>query len=72
VIAFNIARASAVAAGQPKARWATVRTQIINTPARVASTGRRLVLHLPEHWPWESAWQTLWATATRPRVVSTT
>jgi hypothetical protein len=72
VIAFNIARAAAVAAGQAKARWATVRTRIINTPARVASTGRRLVLHLPEHWPWASAWQSLWTTATRPPGLATT
>ena len=44
--AFNIARAAAVAAGQTKARWATLRTRIINIPARIATTGRRLVLHL--------------------------
>ncbi len=72
VIAFNIARAAAVAAGAPKARWATVRTRIINTPARVASTGRRLVLHLPDHWPWASAWQSLWETATRPPMLLAT
>ncbi len=66
VIAFNIARASAVAAGTPKIRWATLREQIIKTPARVAATGGRLHLHLPRDWPWESAWQSLWATATRP------
>jgi len=33
VIAFNIARTAAVAAGQAKARWATLRKQIINIPA---------------------------------------
>lgn len=69
VIAFNIARASAVAAGAPKIRWATLRERIIKTPARVASTGRRLILHLPQHWPWEEAWHALWATAANPRVV---
>lgn len=69
VIAFNIARASAVAAGAPKIRWATLRDRIIKTPARVACTARRLVLHLPQHWPWEQAWQALWATAASPRVV---
>ena len=52
VIAFNLARAAAVAAGQHKARWASLRTRIINIPARIAATGRRLILHLPRLWPW--------------------
>ena len=72
VIAFNIARAAAVAAGAPKIRWATLRDRIIKTPARVASTGRRLILHLPTHWPWQSHWESLWHTATAPRAVATT
>jgi hypothetical protein len=29
--------------------WATLRRKIINVPARIAATGRRLVLHLPTH-----------------------
>jgi len=66
VIAFNIARAAAVATGAPKIRWATLREQIIRTPARVATTGRRLILHLPRDWPWTSHWQSLWTTATQP------
>jgi hypothetical protein len=56
VIAFNLARAAAVSAGMAKARWATVRRKLINTPARLASTGRRLLLHLPTHWPWAEHW----------------
>ena len=66
VIAFNIARAAAVAAGQARARWATLRTRIINIPARIAATGRRFVLHLPTHWPWAHSWESLWSTATGP------
>lgn len=66
VIAFNLARAAAVAGDQHRARWATLRTRIINVPARIASTGRRLVLHLPTHWPWTSNWESLWSTATGP------
>ena len=65
-IAFNIARAAAVAAGLAKARWATLRRQIIGVPARIAATGRRLVLHLPTHWPWADAWKALHAVATSP------
>lgn len=66
VIAFNLARAAAVAANLRKARWATLRTRIINLPARIAATGRRLVLHLPSRWPWAAAWDSLWSTATGP------
>jgi len=66
VIAFNIARATAVAAAMRTARWATLRTRIINVPGRIAATGRRLVLHLPQHWPWTTGWELLWSTATGP------
>jgi hypothetical protein len=66
VIAFNIARVAAVATDEHRARWATLRTRIINVPARIASTGRRLMLHLPTHWPWASNWESLWSTATGP------
>ncbi len=66
VIAFNLARAAAVATDQHRARWATLRTRIINVPARIASTGRRLMLHLPTHWPWANNWESLWSSATGP------
>jgi Transposase DDE domain group 1 len=61
VIAFNLARAAGVLASSrhAKARWATLRTQLINVPARVATTARRLVLHLPVNWPWADAWSVL-------------
>jgi hypothetical protein len=65
-IAFNIARATAVAADLAKARWSTLQRRIINVPARIAATGRRLVLHLPGHWPWANHWQALHAIATGP------
>lgn len=65
VIAFNLARATGVAADQTRQRWATLRRRIINVPARIATTGRRLMLHLPAEWPWAHGWQTLWA-ATHP------
>ena len=72
VIAFNLARAGAVAAQLPKSRWASIRTRIINVPARIAATGRRLVLHLPTHWPWATRWEALWAAATGPPGAATT
>ena len=73
-LAFNLARAAAIAAGMARARWATVRRRLINVPARLATTGRRLVLHLPEHWPWATAWTALWdtITATGPPAPATT
>ena len=72
VIAFNIARAAAVAADLAKARWATLRRKIITIPGRLASTARRLDLHLPIHWPWAHGWETLHALATGPPPTATT
>ena len=65
-VAFNILRAAGAAASvrHARARWATLRTHLIDLPARIASTGRRLTLHLPTRWPWAPAWQDLWTTAT--------
>ncbi|HEX3932462.1 MAG TPA: IS1380 family transposase [Nocardioides sp.] len=71
VIAFNIARAAAVAADLAKARWATLRQKIIKVPGRIASTARRLDLHLPIHWPWAQGWESLHAVATGPPVAAT-
>jgi len=68
VIAFNLARAAGVAASprHARARWATLRTHLINVPARIASSARRLTLHLPEAWPWAQAWNNLYQNATGP------
>jgi hypothetical protein len=72
VIAFNLARAAGVAASpqHARARWGTLRTQLINLPARIASSARRLTLHLPSDWPWADAWQTLFDIATAPPVTA--
>jgi len=68
VIAFNLARTAGVLSSKrhARARWATLRTQLINVPARVASSARRLTLHLPTDWPWVLAWQNLFDAATAP------
>jgi hypothetical protein len=65
-LAFNVLRAAGAAASprHAKARWATLRTHLVAVPARIASSARRLVLHLPTAWPWASSWQDLWTTAT--------
>ncbi|GAB3596989.1 hypothetical protein CFAEC_10490 [Corynebacterium faecale] len=54
--AFNFTRtAGTIAAGSmARATTATIRHRIVAAPARVARRSRRLVLHLPECWKWES------------------
>lgn len=60
-MAFNLTRAAATAAGTAlaKARTATVRRKLISVPARITSYARKLMLHLPVDWPWETAWTDL-------------
>ena len=33
---------------------------LLNVPARFAAPARKPMLHLPAHWPWQTAWKTLW------------
>lgn len=42
------------------------RAVLINVPARLAKSARRLTLHLPAAWPWEHAWQRMVAAANGP------
>ena len=71
-IAFNLTRAAGALASvvHAKATTATVRAQLICVPARLASSARRMVLHLPRDWPWEPAWQQLFAAAHAPPVAA--
>jgi len=69
-MAFNLTRAAATIAGAGliKATTATIRRKLVTVPARIASSARRIMLHLPEHWPWETAWTALFRHGTeRPR-----
>jgi hypothetical protein len=66
VIAFNISKAAAHAAGMHTARMASIRTRIIHVPMRLARRARTLIAHLPRQWPWARAWTRLWQTATGP------
>ena len=63
VIAFNLTRAAATLSGPVLARatTASIRRKLIDVPARVASSARRITLHLPTAWPWETAWTHLFA-----------
>ena len=68
VMAFNLTRAAALteAPSLARAATATIRRKPICVPARIATTTRRLHLHLPTHWAWESAWSTLYDTVMPP------
>jgi hypothetical protein len=68
VIAFNLTRAAGTLAGGrfTKATTATVRRTLINIPARIASSARRLTLHLPHAWPWQDAWTELFTRVCGP------
>ena len=61
VIAFNLTRAAATIAASDLARasTATLRRKLITVPARVATSARRITLHLPQSWPWRTAWTAL-------------
>ena len=68
VMAFNLTRAAATITGPglAKATTATIRRKLIAVPARVASSARRVTLHLPTAWPWESAWTELFTRVCGP------
>ena len=73
-IAFNLTRAAGTIASvfHAKATTATIRRQLISVPARLASSARRLVLHLPTDWPWWDSWQGLFNAACGPPTPATT
>src|SRR2546421_9482026 len=56
VMAHNLIRwAGAIALGNSEPMTTkTFRRRLVALPGRLARSGRRLTLHLPEHWPWES------------------
>ena len=57
-MAFNLTRAAGTLAStfHAKATTATIRAQLINVPARLSRSARRVRLHLPTSWPWETEW----------------
>ena len=73
-IAFNLTRAAATIAGAGLARatTATIRRKLVSVPARIASSARRITLHLPKQWPWETAWAALFVHTCSPPTSVTT
>jgi hypothetical protein len=74
VMAFNLTRAAATLTTTPalaRAATATIRRKLINVPARIATSARRLRLHLPTNWPWEQAWTALYRVVLPARAPTT-
>ena len=73
VIAFNLTRAAAAIAGPDLAKTttATIRRKLIAVPARIATSARRITMHLPTGWPWETAWTQLFTHGSGPPAAST-
>jgi hypothetical protein len=67
-IAFNLSRAVGALTGADlgKARSGTIRRKLIQVPARISTSARKLVLHLPASWPWEAGWQAVFTAACGP------
>jgi hypothetical protein len=67
-MAFNLTRAAGCLASASHARvtTGTIRAQLINVPARLAHSARKLRLHLSTGWPWEPAWTQLFDATLRP------
>ena len=67
-IAHNLTRAAGhlAAGGYRSARPATVRTRLVTVAARLAHRTRSIHLHLPEHWPWQAAFDNLFTAVHAP------
>jgi hypothetical protein len=73
-IAQNLTRAAGALASafHARARTATLRTQLINTPGRIARSAHQMVLHLPRDWPWEAGLDELFRQALHDPLPATT
>ncbi|MFE0313057.1 transposase, partial [Amycolatopsis sp. NPDC058986] len=67
-LTHNLLRATGCLASvfHATARTGTLRRHLINIPARITRTARRITLRLPANWPWQHSYQAL-STATGTR-----
>jgi len=67
-LAYNLTRATGNLASMfhAKATTATIRADLIAIPARLATSGRQQLWHLPQHWHTEHAWQQLFTATHAP------
>jgi len=74
VMAFNLTRAAATITGPAlaKATTATIRRKLIQIPARISTSARRLHLHLPVGWRWREERTELFRHACGPPATATT
>jgi Transposase DDE domain group 1 len=75
VMADNLTRAAATMTGQTalaKATSATIGRTLIQVPARIAFTARRVTLHPPTNWPWERGWSELFVRTCGPPTIAQT
>ncbi|GAA3373796.1 IS1380-like element ISMsm11 family transposase [Streptomyces sannanensis] len=65
---YNLLRATGAltSAFHAKATTATLRAHLVQVPARIARSARRITLHLPHNWPWRQAWTHLFDTVHGP------
>ena len=73
-MAFNLTHAAATITGPAlaKAATATILRKLIAVPARIATSARRLRLHLPAGSPWTNAWTELFFHAWGPSTTAGT
>ncbi|MYQ70690.1 hypothetical protein GTY78_06460 [Streptomyces sp. SID4934] len=62
VLAHNLPRAlgALASAFHAKARTGTIRRQLLAVPVRLATRAHTLTFHLPDRWPWQDAFTSLW------------
>jgi Transposase DDE domain group 1 len=67
-MSYNLLRATGVSASafHARATTATLRAHLIQVPARIARSARRITMHLPHNWRWHSAWTHLFDTVHDP------
>lgn len=67
-LAYNLTRAAGTLASlfHAKATTATIRADLIEVPARLASSGRQQIWHLPQHWHAEHGWHELFTAVHAP------
>ncbi|WP_392870428.1 IS1380 family transposase [Streptomyces sp. LN499] len=65
---YNLLRAAGALTSpfHSKATTATLRSHLVQVPARIARSARRITLHLPHNWPWQHAWTHLFDTVHDP------
>ena len=73
VMAHNLARWTArIGLGEQIVTTKTLRRRFFGLAGRITRSARRLTLHLPQRWPWETQVQPRPGTAARPATPSLT